>query len=72
MIRFCNRLVVPKIVTCHVTKGRRGTLETARELVEQVGDGVAVARLHAQRDGLTHDGAVDQGLIADSHAKASA
>lgn len=39
MIRFCNRLVVPKILTCHVKKGRRGTLETAKLIAEVMRDG---------------------------------
>ncbi len=39
MIRFCNRLVVPKIVTCKVRKGRRGTLETARLISQMMREG---------------------------------
>jgi len=36
MIRFCNRLVVPKILSCRVPKGRRGTLETARLIAQMI------------------------------------
>src|SRR6478735_8077366 len=36
MIRFCNRLVVPKIISCQVRKGRRGTLETAELIARMI------------------------------------
>ena len=39
MIRFCSRVVVPKIFRCHVPKGRRGTLETARLIARMIRSG---------------------------------
>ena len=39
MIRFCSRVVVPKIFRCHVAKGRRGTLETAEIIARMIRSG---------------------------------
>lgn len=36
MIRFCSRIVVPKIIRCRVPKGRRGTLETADMIARMI------------------------------------
>ena len=39
MIRFCNRVVRPRIRVCRVPKGKTGTLVTARLIAQMIRDG---------------------------------